>query len=191
MNDSSRIINLPEPSTGGEPATKSYVDSRKPTIMIWAEKNGVIENQKFERSFGSGAEGRTHRHSGYIMMASGRILRMGLIGTAGNAAIPFEATVNDVVNGREKEGYSVTIPRGRYSAARRFSTPLELFPDDRINFTSASGNHNVTNAVVSLLISSICNSSYYFIIKMRVDNELRTMLEYTARCIFKCEINLL
>jgi len=39
MNDSSGIINLPEPSTGGEPATKSYVDLRKPIITIWAEKN--------------------------------------------------------------------------------------------------------------------------------------------------------
>ena len=76
MNDSSRIINLPEPSSGEELATKSYVDSRKPIITIWAEQNGVIENQKFERSFGSGAEGRTHRHSGYTTMTSGRILRM-------------------------------------------------------------------------------------------------------------------
>jgi len=145
MNDSSRIINLPEPTTGGEPETKSYVDSRKQIITIWAEHNGVIENQKFEWSFGSGAEGSTHRHSGYTMMTPGRILRMGLGATAGNTAIPFEATVNVVVNGREKEGYSVTIPR-------RFSTPLELFPNDRINFRSASGNPNVTSAVVSLLI---------------------------------------
>ena len=110
----------------------------------------MIENQKFERSFGSGAEGRTHRHSGYTMMASGRIVRIGLGATAGNTAIPFEATVNVVVNGREKEGYSVTIPRNRHSAARRLSTPL--FSDDRINFRSASGNPNVTSAVVSLLI---------------------------------------
>jgi len=149
MNDSSRIINLPEPSAGGELATKSYVDSRKPIITIWA---GVIENQKFEWSFGSGAEGRTHRHSGYTMMASGRILRMDLDATARNTAIPFEATVNVVVNRREKEGYSVSIPRNRHFAARRFSTPLELFPDGRINFRSASGNPNVTSAVVSLLI---------------------------------------
>jgi len=85
-------------------------------------------------------------------MASGRILRMGLGATAGNTAIPFEATVNVVVNGREKGSYSVTIPCKRHSAARRFSTPLELFPDDRINFRSASGNPNVTSAEVSLLI---------------------------------------
>jgi len=89
LNDSSRIINLPEPSAGGEPATKSYVVSRKPIITIWAVQNGVIKNQKFEWSFGSGAEGRTHRHSGYTMMASGRILRMGLGATAGNTAISF------------------------------------------------------------------------------------------------------
>ena len=152
MKDSSRIINLPKPTAGGEPATKSYVDSPKPIITIWAEQNGVIENQQFEWSFGSGAEGRTHRHSGYAMMASGRILRMGLGATAGNTTIPFEATVNVVVSGREKDGYSVTIPRNCHSAARRFSAPLELFPNDRINFRSASGNPNVTSAVVSLLI---------------------------------------
>jgi len=85
-------------------------------------------------------------------MAYGRILRMGLGGAAGNSLIPFEATVNVVVNGREKEDYNVTIPRGCYSAARRFSTPLELFHGDRINFRSASGNPNVTSTVVCLLI---------------------------------------
>jgi len=152
MNDSSQIINLPELSASGEPATKSYADSWKPIITIWAEQNGVIENQKFEWSFGSGTQGRTHLHSGYTMIASGRILRMGLGATVRNTAIPFEATVNVVVNGREKEGYSVTIPRNCHSADRRFSTPLELFLDDRINFRSASGNPNVTIAVVSLLI---------------------------------------
>jgi len=57
-----------------------------------------------------------------------------------------------VVSGREKKGYSVTIPCGCHSATRRFSTPLELFPDDRINFRSASGNPDVTSAVASLLI---------------------------------------
>jgi len=46
----------------------------------------------------------------------------------------------------------LVIPRNRHSAAHRFSTPLELFPDDRINFMLASGNPNVTSAVVSLLI---------------------------------------
>ena len=83
----------------------------KTIITIWAEQNGVIENQKFERSFGSGAEGSTHRHSGYTMMASGRILRMGLDGAARNSPNLFEATVNVVVNWRETKDYSVTIPR--------------------------------------------------------------------------------
>jgi len=64
MNDSSRIINLPEPRAGGEPVTKSHVDLQKPIITIWAEQNGVIKNQKFEWSFGSGAKGGTNRHSG-------------------------------------------------------------------------------------------------------------------------------
>ena len=152
MNDSSRIMDLPLPSTGGEPATKNYVDSRKPLITIWAEQKGVIENQKFEWSFGGGAEGRTHRHSGYTMMASGRILRMGLGGTAGSSVIPYEATVNVVVNGREKMSYGVTIDRRSRSATRRFAIPLELDEGDRINFRSASDNPNITSAVVSLLI---------------------------------------
>jgi len=84
-------------------------------------------------------------------MASCRILRMGLGASAQNTDIPFETTVNVVVNGRKKEGYSVTMPRNCHSAACRFSTPLELFPDYRINFRSASGNTNVTSAVLSLL----------------------------------------
>jgi len=40
MNDNSRVINLPEPDAGGEPATKNYMDSQKPIITIWAEQNG-------------------------------------------------------------------------------------------------------------------------------------------------------
>ena len=107
--------------------------------QIWAEQNGVIENQKFEWSSGSGAEGPTHRHSGYTIMASGRILRMGLGGAAGNSPIPFKATVNVVVNGREKEAAILQL--------------ADFHPHgDRINFRSASGNPNVISAVVSLLI---------------------------------------
>jgi len=84
------------------------------------------------------------------MMASGRILRMDYVQLPETPL--FLLRLQLIVNGREKEGYSVTIPRNRHSAARRFSTPLELVPDDRINFRSASGNPNVISAVVSLLI---------------------------------------
>ena len=63
----------------------------------------MLERDKFEWSFGNGYEGRRHRHSGYCMMTSGRVLIMGLCATAGNAGISREATVNLVVNGSEQE----------------------------------------------------------------------------------------
>ena len=131
---------------------KTYVDSRKPIITIWAEEDGVLERDKFEWSFGNGSEGRRHRHSGYCMMTSGRVLIMGLCATAGNAGISREATVNVVVNGREKFDYGVTVPRHYQSGITQFSVPLELYRTDRINFRSYTNNDDVTSAVVSLLI---------------------------------------
>jgi len=151
MNNN-RITNLPEPSTGQEPATKYYVDSRKPLITVWAEENEMIETGTFEWSFGSGASGRWHRRSGYPMMVSGRIIRMGLAGCESGFAVRFDAKVNIVVNGREKTDYSITMPSGSFSASSIFTVPLELHQNDRINFKSASSNPDITSAVVSLLI---------------------------------------
>jgi len=76
---------------------------------------------------------------------------MGLGGTARGSVIPHEATVNVVVNGREKESYGVTIPHSHssHSATRSFPIPLELDEGDRINFRSASGNPNLTSKPVN------------------------------------------
>jgi len=84
------------------------------------------------------------------MMTPGRILIMGLSATAGNAAISAEATVNVVVNGREKFNYGVTVPPNCQSDTNQFS--LELNRADRINFRSVTTNPTITSAVVSLLI---------------------------------------
>jgi len=86
------------------------------------------------------------------MMTPGRILIMGLSATAGNAAISAEATVNVVVNGREKFNYGVTVPPNCQSDTNQFSIPLELNRADRINFRSVTTNPTITSAVVSLLI---------------------------------------
>ena len=115
------FYNVGNPTVDQDVATKTYVDSnnaviknyvssRKPIVTIWAEEDGVLERDKFEWSFGNGSEGRRHRHSGYCMMTSGRVLIMGLCATAGNVGISYEATVNVVVNEREKFDYGVTVP---------------------------------------------------------------------------------
>lgn len=128
--------------------TSDAVDAqaRKPIITVWAEEKGPIRNNAFEWSFGDGAAGVAH--SGYTMMAPGRVLRMGLAANSSGDV----AKVNLVVNGIEHISYGVTKPAGQYSGTSSFETPLEVSTGDRLNFRSAMSNRNILAAVVSLLI---------------------------------------
>ena len=147
-----RILNLPEPSSDNEAATKSYVDSRKQLITVWAKEKGTVNEGQYEWSFGNGSDGRKHAECGYTMLAPGQLLRMGLT-ACGNRAHPFHsATVNLVVNGAVHQTYSVTKPAGQYSGTRTFSTLFELMQGDRMNFKSMSTNSQVVCGVVCVLI---------------------------------------
>jgi len=146
-----RIIHLPEPTNSQDAATKSYVDSRKSLITVWAEESSPICNDAYEWSFGNGADGAAHANCGYTMMTSGRVLRMGLAASTSNGA-PGGATVNIVINGVENTAYSVRKPSRQYSGTTTFDTPLELTQGDRINFRSAYTNSAVSSACVCVLI---------------------------------------
>ena len=143
------------PSGPKDAATKKYVDdmisSRKPLITVWAEQSGTISSGHYEWSFGNGSSGAAHANSGYTMMASGRVLRMGLACST-TGAPSGSTTVIVVVNGAENTSYGVTKPSGQYSGTSTFTSPLELAQRDRINFKSATNDGNVTGAVVSILI---------------------------------------
>ena len=136
---------LPNPIDGQDAATKSYVDNRKPVITLWAEESASIGVGEYEWAFGNGADGAAHANSGYTMMASGRVLRMGLSATTPNGA-PGAAIVNIVINGIANPTYSVRKPSWQYSGTATFGIPLELAQGDRINFRSASHNGSVSSA---------------------------------------------
>jgi len=152
MMNSRRILNLPEPSSGSEAATKTYIDSHKQLITVWAEENGTVNDGQYEWSFGNGSDGCNHAQCGYTMLAPGRALRMGLMACGSRAPPSHTATVNLVVNGAVHQTYSVTKPAGQYSGTSSFSTPFELRQGDRINFRSTSTNSQVVCAVVCVLI---------------------------------------
>ena len=143
------VGNLQDPINPQNAATKNYVDSRKPVITVWAEENDPTKAEQYQWSFGNGATGDKER--GYPMPAAGRILRMGLSGSA-RGSPPAEMIVNIVVNGAENTAYAVTKPDGQFSGTITFGTPLELAQGDIINFRSITANPSVTSTCVSLLI---------------------------------------
>jgi len=144
-----RIGQLQNPAHDQDAATKVYVDSRKHLITIWASERGPINNDIYEWSFGESVSGESHRHIGYPMLASGRVIRMALTGTA--TRYTGEMSVNISVNGYENTEYGVTKPNNEYVGTTIFARPLELSQGDRINFRSASNTRSIS-AVVSLLI---------------------------------------
>jgi len=130
MMNNRRILNHPEPSSDNEAATKSYVDTRKHLITVWAEEKGTVNEGQYEWSFGNGSDGRKHAECGYTMLAPGRMLRMGLTACGNRAPPSYSATVNLVVNGAVHQTYSVTKPAGQYSGTHTFSTSFELMQGD-------------------------------------------------------------
>ncbi len=147
-----RLTELKDPVNNQDVATKAYVDAnsaqRKPIIAVWAEQSGALTNGNYEWSFGNGASGATHRHAGYPIPASGRILRMSFA----CAYSRNEIVVALLINGSEQPGYVIRTPGGRYSNCITFDTPLEVEACSRINFKSKSSDSQVDSAVVTVLI---------------------------------------
>ena len=142
---------LQDPVEPQDAATKNYVDSRKPVITVWAEEKGPTKAGEYEWSFGNGASFENEGEWGYPMPAAGRLLRMGLSGSAGGATLG-QMIVNIVVNGAENTAYAVTKPSSQYSGTITFRTPLELAQGDVINFRSATTNSSLTTGIVCVLI---------------------------------------
>ena len=126
-----RVSFVADPAADQDVAIKKYVDARKLLITVWAEEKGSITNGNYEWSFGNGGDGEAHRRIGYTMMASGRVLRMGLSATTSSGP-PGESRIVIVVNGVVNAAYAVIKPGGQYSGTNIFQTPLEVSEGDSL-----------------------------------------------------------
>ena len=135
------------------PNIDEVAKSRKPLITVWAEQKRSMIDNRYEWSFGSDAA-RGLADGGYAMMATVRVLRMGLSTTAphNSTAAAADARVNIAVNGKENASYGTTKPPGQGCGISIFSSPLALQQGDKINFRSASSTPEIAGAQVALLI---------------------------------------
>ena len=145
MNDN-KLTGLANPTDGQDAATKSYVDSRKPVITIWAQKGGHLTSGRYEWSFGGGD---TPHMNGYCMPVSGRILR-GSLSSVNNIDLSGNAEISIVINGRIT-GVPIYNLGGEFCRTRVYSPPIEVSQNDRINFRTRNDVLS-TNNIVSLLI---------------------------------------
>ena len=146
------INNLTNPVNAQDAVTKNYVDQRKPIISIHAEESSPIVVGEYQWSFGNGATGNGFATCGYVMMSSGRLLRMGLSSVTGSGATNNLTTVGIVVNGTVDNAFAVTKPLFEYSGNNTFITPKELSLGDVINFRSLDSNSLAQFSIVCALI---------------------------------------
>ena len=128
------VTGVSSPTDSQDTATKNYVDMTrvKPPITIWVEGRGRIEQFDYSYSFGDGVEG--HNHSSYPMVATGRVLRMGLMAITHEGDNAGKTTVCLVVNGLPHRNYKVTKLVGEHSTVTIFATPFEVGLSSVINF---------------------------------------------------------
>jgi len=120
-------------------------------ITVWAEEKGALSVAANEWAFGDGASGPGF---GYVMMAPGRILRMGIaarLKSDRGGVEPSIATVNITVNGEVDQLYGVTKQPGDTRSTITFTSPLEVAQGDIISFRSAT-NTPTSATCVCLLI---------------------------------------
>ena len=116
----------------------SITDKR--VITLAAETKGGIENGELF-SFGNGG-----RSGGYVCMFPGKILGMSLYSDRKKG----DVTVAIIVNGKETQGYDITITRP--SGHDNFSRPLAVEAGDVVNFICKSDNAGALNTIASLII---------------------------------------
>ena len=146
------INNLPNPVNAQDVATKNYVDQRKPIISIHAEESSPIVVGEYQWSFGNGATGNGFATCGYVMMSSGRLLRMGLSSVKSSGGTDNQTIVAIVVNGVVDNNFAVTKPIFEYSGNNTFTPTRELSQGDVINFRSLTSDSIAAFSIVCALI---------------------------------------
>ena len=146
------INNLPNPVNAQDAATKNYVDQRKPIISIHAEESSPIVVGEYQWTFGNGATGDGFATCGYVMVASGRLLRMGLSSVKSSGGTDNQSIVAIVVNGTVDNTFAVTKPIFEYSGNITFTTPRELSQGDVINFRSLTSDSIAQYSIICAII---------------------------------------
>ena len=129
--------------------------SPKPIITVWAEAEGALSPGSFVFSFGhsvslnSSLGGRQH---GYVALANGRILRIGVKSTYEQRNVKSDVIIHVTVNGNPTNGYGCTQDATRQSGVEIFATPLEFNQGDVINFICVRGNADTKSTLASALI---------------------------------------
>ena len=147
MNNN-KITNLLDPVNEQDATTKTYTDSRKPLITIWAQEKGPLNIGQYEWSFGGGD---VAAELGYCMPVSGRILRGSISSIAQSGRTSGDANINIIINGRSTSNYLVK-PNGVFCNTVLYNPPVRVAQNDRINFRSNLCTPDAINNIVSLLI---------------------------------------
>ena len=120
----------------------------KPIITVWAEEKGTLEPGKYEWSFGNGLK---NSHTGYTVLAKGRVIRAGL-----SVAHKYSTAGVSIIINEQDSGYLITKPENQYAGVNVFDVPLEVEVGDILNFitvaSSSSEGGNIGSGIVTVLI---------------------------------------
>lgn len=128
----------------------------KPVITIWGEAKGKLQQNNFDFSFGDSS---FTRFTGYTMLTSGRILKMGLSGGVDNEPVSVFVCVNGQNKGKitkeiiTKEN---AMTNRFHSAVTAFNPPIELQEGEVVSFKTADELPRARSTVVSLLVEIDC-----------------------------------
>jgi hypothetical protein len=105
---------------------EKHIYKYKPVITGWAEESSTLEPGKYEWSFGNGLK---NSHTGYTVLAKGRVIRAGLSVARRDSTVGVSLTIN-----KQDSGYLITKPENQYAGVNVFDVTLELQKGDILNF---------------------------------------------------------
>lgn len=134
-----KITNLGEPTDDADAASKTYVDSRKPHIVIWAEMND--NNQwHFEGLLGY-----------FLIMPTSGSITKGSIFLNKEGGVIRDTSLQLDINGQISDNFVLTVPRGEDTNHTTFDTPQTLRTGDQITLVIDT-REIIDYGLVSLLI---------------------------------------
>ena len=161
-------MNIPLPRGPFFAANKRYVDeiiqqrleTVKPIITIWAEESGSVDAGKREWSFGNGASGTGHGYAGYVMLAPGRITRMGIVSVQSNGQPVGNMRVVLLINGQKTQSFvdgrdvihGINKAENKHAATYTYKPPIEVSEGAVLNFETEIGCKEAASSLVCALL---------------------------------------